>query len=171
MCRWIIRHTRIMQRPTIQIQFKNSIKLLDTFGMLKIPPFTKTLTALGLTIARILSAHLPKSAHEATFLIRFPCIWWALLHLVGTFEHSWAPTDVHSAHGSYNSTLLVDKSAHEMQRNPEEMFRVGSWCSLFWRTFKMLVVFRHRKCRVQNSVPSHRMLVFAFRGRFCLPVV
>ena len=27
-------------------------------------------------------------------------------------------------------------------------------------------IFRHRQCRVQNSVPSHRMSVFAFGGRF-----
>ena len=57
---------------------------------------------------------------------RVPCIWWVLLHLVGAFEHPWAPMVVQSAHGLYNSTLLVDKSAHEMQKILAHLFRVGS---------------------------------------------
>ena len=57
---------------------------------------------LGLTISGILSAHLPKSAHP------------------------WAPTDVQSAHGLYNSTLLVDKSAHKMQKPTLEVMGLNS---------------------------------------------
>ena len=39
-----------------------------------------------------------ESAHECQIYSGLLCISWALLHFVGAFEHSWAPTDVHSAH-------------------------------------------------------------------------
>ena len=75
------------------------------------------------------SAHLPKSAHESTFLIWVPCIWWALLSFCGRFEHPWAPMDVHSAHTMYNPT------ENGRQKRPQN--------AKFWRTFNRRQISRH----------------------------